>query len=114
MKQRAALLIVTILGTALGTALAQPPRETPFTDVDPDSYAAEAIERVREAGIFIGFPDGTFRGDEPLTFAQAELVLTRLLEQTGIGSSTGQDVDTLVRALLSDLDAPDLERWHER
>ncbi|MDZ7705234.1 MAG: S-layer homology domain-containing protein [Trueperaceae bacterium] len=87
----------------LGAGIAQPPRDAPFTDVAAGHYAAEAVERVREAGIFIGFPDGTFRGEEPLTWSQAELVLARLLAATGIGSSPRQDIDTLVAELLSGL-----------
>jgi hypothetical protein len=34
----------------------------PFPDVPRDHWALKAVERLREAGIVVGYPDGTFGG----------------------------------------------------
>ncbi len=34
----------------------------PFPDVPPNHWAFEAVEKLRNAGILIGYPDGTFGG----------------------------------------------------
>lgn len=46
-----------------------------FTDVTKDDYAYRAIEWAKENGIIAGFPDGTFRGSEPVTRQQMALLL---------------------------------------
>ena len=38
------------------------PVSPPFPDVPRNHWAFEAVERVRKAGIMIGYPDGTFGG----------------------------------------------------
>lgn len=72
---RKALLGVLVVGM-LGTAHAQ----TPFDDVPPGHWAGDAVARIADLGIVIGFPDGTFRGDEGFTRYQAALVVDRLLD----------------------------------
>ncbi|MBD0333987.1 MAG: S-layer homology domain-containing protein [Cyanobacteria bacterium Co-bin13] len=49
--------------------LAQTPVETPvFSDVSPDDWAYQAIQSlVQNYGCLAGYPDGTFRGDQPVT-----------------------------------------------
>jgi DNA-binding Lrp family transcriptional regulator len=60
----------------LGLAHAQ----TPFDDVPSNHWAEDAVVRIADLGIVIGFPDGTFRGDESFTRYQAALVVDRLLD----------------------------------
>jgi hypothetical protein len=38
------------------------PVSPPFPDVPKGHWAFEAVEKVRQAGIMIGYPDGTFGG----------------------------------------------------
>jgi hypothetical protein len=38
-----------------------------FTDVDPNSYAYPFIMAIKERGITKGYPDGTYRPEEPVT-----------------------------------------------
>jgi polyhydroxyalkanoate synthesis regulator phasin len=63
----------------LGLAFAQsnlPP------DVPKDHWAREAVEYLVSKGYIVGYPDGTFRGDSPVTRYQLALVLYRLLSTT--------------------------------
>ena len=71
-------LLITLLAAAtLSGALAQ---AQPFADIPAGHWAADAVARVAELGIVIGFPDGTFRGNEGFTRYQAALVVSRLLD----------------------------------
>jgi len=52
-----------------------------FKDV-PDSYwASSAIERAVKENLMGGYPDGTFKPDQPLTRAEMAVILSRLLDR---------------------------------
>jgi hypothetical protein len=89
------ILFALLASTAVGsTALAQD-----FPDVPAGSYAEEAVARLADLGIVIGFPDGTFRGNEAFTRYQAALVVTRLLDVVEGEMLTDADLDTVRNAL---------------
>jgi archaellum component FlaC len=76
MKKRLVALLAGLLTVlSMGFGLAQ------FSDVPAGHWAKEAVEALAARGILIGFPDGTFRGNEPLTRYQAALIIYRLLQQ---------------------------------
>lgn len=73
-------ILVSLLATAfIGGAFAQ----SSFPDVPDNHWAGDAVDRIADLGIVIGFPDGTFRGNEAFTRYQAALVVTRLLDVIG-------------------------------
>jgi len=53
-----------------------------FSDLPADFWALAYITRAHEEGWVIGFPDGTFRPQEPVTRAQALVVLVRMANWT--------------------------------
>ncbi|RTH32075.1 S-layer protein [Thermus scotoductus] len=65
--------LLTVL--SMGFGLAQ------FSDVPAGHWAKEAVEALAAKGLILGFPDGTFRGNENLTRYQAALIIYRLLQQ---------------------------------
>ncbi|MGF1495941.1 MAG: S-layer homology domain-containing protein [Elainellaceae cyanobacterium] len=73
-------------------ALPLPPRqvERPFRDVAPDFWAAAAIQQATRMGFIAGFPDQTFRPDEPLTRIQAIVSLVNGVGLTGGGIASLQ------------------------
>jgi predicted nucleic acid-binding Zn-ribbon protein len=76
MKKRLVTLLAGLLTVlSLGFGLAQ------FSDVPAGHWAKEAVESLAAKGIIVGFPDGTFRGNEPITRYQAALIIYRLLQQ---------------------------------
>jgi hypothetical protein len=76
MKKRLVALLAGLLTVlSMGFGLAQ------FSDVPAGHWAKEAVEALAAKGILVGFPDGTFRGNEPLTRYQAALIIYRLLQQ---------------------------------
>ncbi|WP_158301939.1 Ig-like domain-containing protein [Paenibacillus mesophilus] len=58
-----------------------------FTDTN-GHWAQTAISRAKSAGIIDGFPDATFRPEQPLTRAEAVTIINRLL---GRGPLSGTD-----------------------
>ena len=59
-------------------APATEPVPGPFKDVPGTHPAAAAIAAVKAAGLMVGYPDGTFRPDQPVTRAELAAVLQRL------------------------------------
>src|SRR5690606_32028850 len=49
-----------------------------FPDMPADHWAAAAIRKAVERGLLQGYPDGTFRPDQPVTRAELASVLERL------------------------------------
>lgn len=52
-----------------------------FADVEPDRWSAKAIEACAEKGLLLGFPDGLFHPEEPLTREQFAVVLERMMQK---------------------------------
>ncbi len=52
----------------------------PFDDVPPDDPHAEAVEALREMGVIMGFPDGSYRGDEAVTRYELAAVVRRMMQ----------------------------------
>lgn len=68
--------IITILAAILAGGIVS---AQSFPDIPAGHWAGEAVEEIAGLGIVIGFPDGTFRGNEAFTRYQAALVVSRLL-----------------------------------
>lgn len=56
-------------------------------DVDPGSWYAPALATLRERGIMAGYPDGTLRPGQPVTGAEAAVMVARAL---GLFGTPGQ------------------------
>jgi len=61
MKHAQILALVVSLALTGSMALAQ--KTKPFPDVPKDHWAYQAVMELKEKGILIGYPDGTFNGD---------------------------------------------------
>lgn len=51
----------------------------PFLDINKEYYAAGSIAYLKNLGILNGYGDGTFRGEQPITYSEAVIVLTKIL-----------------------------------
>lgn len=94
MKRITAALALTAALTFGATAMAQsqtdPVKPAELKDVPAGHWAQEAIKIAADCGLLRGFPDGTYRGQQPFTRYQAAVVIARLLNviqngQCGIG-----------------------------
>ncbi len=75
------------LAAALGRVLRDlgvEARSVAFKDVPPGHWAQEPLALAVSWGLISGYPDGTFRGQEPLTRAALAVVLARLAERLGV------------------------------
>ena len=52
-----------------------------FSDVDLEDWYNNAVSTMARGGIIVGYPDGTFRPDAPITRAEAMTIINRLLER---------------------------------
>ncbi len=66
-----------------------------FSDVPPGHWAEEAVYKLADQGIILGFPDGTYRGNEFLTRYQAALLIYRLMERLRSELKAGVDKETV-------------------
>ena len=88
------------------TGQAQNQKPVELRDVPAGHWASAAIQVAQNCGIIRGFPDGTFRGNEPVTRYQAAAIIARLLDavrngECGIakGNMTSVDMTTLENAV---------------
>lgn len=81
--------IVTILHRLEGSPRAG---AAPFTDVAASSYCAEAVAWAEQNAIVLGFGDGTFRPDRPITRQQLAAILLRYMEHRGEDTSGRADL----------------------
>ncbi|HOB89640.1 MAG TPA: S-layer homology domain-containing protein, partial [Bacillota bacterium] len=56
-----------VLSVLLVIALAVPAAAGPFADVPENHWAYEAVKQLAAYGLVIGFPDGEYKGNEPMT-----------------------------------------------
>ena len=68
--------LVIMLGV-LAPALAQ----QPFSDVPLDHWAYNAVNKLAEQGLIEGYPNGTFKGKQPLTRYEFAQALARLMDR---------------------------------
>lgn len=49
-----------------------------FKDVNPGAWYAQAVKQVSDAGIMNGYPDGTWRPDEPVTRKEMAVIIAKM------------------------------------
>ena len=76
----------------------------PFSDVENDSWAYEAVASLSDQNIVEGYPDGTFKGDKHITRYEMAQITARLLAKRDSLSADQQSVvDKLSREYANDL-----------
>ncbi len=75
-KHRVLLCLVVVVLAGLVYAAGDPVGTVP-----PDHYADRAVKKLVRAGILIGYPDGTIRGDEPMTRYEFAMSVSRLMDK---------------------------------
>lgn len=104
----AAAVLVAPLLCGPATAVA-----TPFADVPASSWAYADVESLAADGIVVGYPDGTFKGDRPLTRYEMAAVVARALThvraipkgEPGPSRADLEKLQKLVDAYKDELDA---------
>ncbi|WP_186785908.1 S-layer homology domain-containing protein [Paenibacillus agilis] len=65
---------------------------TEYKDVKPGDWHYKYIVKAKEAGIIGGFPDGSFKPNEPLTREQVAIIVTKAFKLKAQQASTFKDV----------------------
>jgi len=68
-----------LIGLALLIAVPAAAQTSPAQTVPFEHWAYDAVQDVCEAGIIIGYPDGTFKGDRAMTRYEFAMAISRLL-----------------------------------
>ncbi|PZV13336.1 MAG: S-layer protein [Leptolyngbya sp.] len=68
--------------------IAQTQTQTQFADVPAGHWAAQFITSLAGRGVIAGFPDGTFRPDEPVTRAQYAAMVRGAFSQSAVRGAT--------------------------
>lgn len=78
-----ALLVVTLVTLTLGVE---------YSDLSENHWAYDSVIKTTAGGLFIGFPDGTFRGNENVTRYQLAMTLARFMDYSDAGDAKLQEV----------------------
>lgn len=68
------------------TGQAAPQKPADLKDVPAGHWAQEAIKIAADCGIIRGYPDGTFRGNQPITRYEAAAIVARLIAMIKSGA----------------------------
>jgi len=79
LRRSAVVTVAAILVCALVMPVAA--AGNPFPDVPADHWAHDAVANIAAAGLVIGYPDGTFLGDQAMTRYEMAMVIDRVLKQ---------------------------------
>ena len=96
MKKLVALVAVAALVAFAAPALAA----NPFMDVPMNSWAYEAVSQLAASGIVSGYPDGTYKGNQPMTRYEMASVVARALATVDMNKASKQDVEMLKKLVV--------------
>lgn len=90
---RKAIFLLFLLALA-GAATAQ----VSLKDVPPDHWASSAVSDLVRLGVTKGYPDGTYRGDKPITRYETAIFLSKLAKAMG-----GDELRTDIKSLRDEI-----------
>ncbi|MEA5091429.1 MAG: S-layer homology domain-containing protein, partial [Acidaminococcaceae bacterium] len=82
MKKALILTILLSLGVNATTMAANP-----FSDVPAGHWSYAAVAKLSAAGVVDGYPDGSFKGNEPMTRYEMAQIVARALAKGAISSN---------------------------
>ncbi|MEJ1934816.1 S-layer homology domain-containing protein [Nostoc sp. NIES-2111] len=79
----AALMALSVTAGTVAPFLVASPSfaQTTFSDVSSNYWAAQFIQQLSQRGIIAGFPDGSFRPEEPVTRAQFAAMVNKAFQK---------------------------------
>src|SRR3984957_6863806 len=75
---------------------------TPLADVPSSHWAYAAIQTLAADGLIDGYPDGSFKGDRPLTRYEMAAIVARVIakiEADGAATASKTDLDVLQKLI---------------
>ena len=96
MKKFAALLVVAVVMAFAAPAIAA----NPFMDVPMNHWAYDAIGQLAASGVINGYPDATFKGNQPMTRYEMATAVARALAVVDMQKASKQDVEMLKKLVV--------------
>lgn len=96
MKKILALVAVAALVAFAAPAFAA----NPFMDVPMNHWAYDAISQLASQGVVSGYPDGTFKGNNPMTRYEMASIVARGLAVVDMDKASKQDVEMLKKLVV--------------
>ncbi|MGB4301381.1 MAG: S-layer homology domain-containing protein, partial [Acetomicrobium sp.] len=96
MKKLLALVAVFALVAFAAPAFAA----NPFVDVPMNHWAYDAVSHLAAKGIIQGYPDGTYRGNQPMTRYEMSMLVARALATVDMEKASKEDVEMLKKLVV--------------
>ncbi len=93
-----ALVAAAVLSAGIPPAVATETSGARFSDVADDAGYAPHVAHIAALGVTMGYPDGTFQPDQPITRAHTAVFIVRALGLTPSGSPVGRFDDVSASA----------------
>lgn len=97
MKKILALVAVIALVAFAAPAFAA---ANPFMDVPMNHWAYDAIGQLAARGVLSGYPDGTYKGNQPMTRYEVASAVARALAVVDMTKASKQDVEMLKKLVV--------------
>lgn len=97
MKKILALVAVIALVAFAAPAFAA---ANPFMDVPMNHWAYDAIGQLASRGVLSGYPDGTYKGNQPMTRYEVASAVARALAVVDMTKASKQDVEMLKKLVV--------------
>lgn len=95
--------MAVFLVRAMGEAASLPSHRGYFTDVDEGAWFAPWVERLFELGVTVGFADGTYRPNAPVTRGEMSVFLVSAFDHTAeLADPVGLFVDVDLEVFYAD------------
>lgn len=75
----------------------------PFSDVKPSDWAYQSVEKLASEGVVEGYPDGTFKGDKPITRYEMAQITAKLMAKNDLTADQKKEVEKLSGEYASEL-----------
>jgi len=103
MRRTAMLAAVLTAALGAGVTTAQTSTTTAqtqnFTDIPAGHWATDAVRLIAQRGLIQGYPDGSFRGNQPITRYEAAMVFFRLLQSGQMSNMSPADLQVVTRGM---------------
>lgn len=87
------VMVVCFIGTAFAAS-------NPFMDVPTSSWAYDAVSQLASRGVVSGYPDGTYKGNQPMTRYEFASAVARALAKVDFEKANKQDVELLKKLVV--------------
>ena len=93
--RKALVAVVVVLAMALPAFAANP-----FVDVPQNHWAYDALSQLSAKGVIQGYPDGTFKGQRPLTRYEFAVAIAKMLANVDATKASKEDVSMLKKLVV--------------